>query len=363
MGGVGIRLQPKTEGATLSNMASRGQESEAREALADALASLGVEVDRKPPPPRLRVRAGTRWITLEARPETVLSAARGAAVVRELSPSHQRTRHEVVVADEVSRGARALLSEAGIGWLDRRGNARVWIPPLMIDTAVPASPRSASRLRSTGVIRGRAGLAYAVGLLMSPEEPSTLTEIARRAELAVSSVSEAGSVVRDAGLVRADGRPLVPELFAATADAWRPQWRWLAQEPPPGDRKRTDSLGLGLDDLDREGWALSDSRAAVGWGAPLVTSSAYPPALYVPRDRFLRRAVDLYGEGTPSESRGARVAVAPLPDVCRPRYRVPGETWPGTHPLFVALDLAQDPARGGEALERWDPPPAFHRVW
>ena len=269
----------------------------------------------------------------------------------------------VVVADEISQGARQLLAEGGVGWFDRRGNIRIWSPPLMIDTAVPAQPRAARTLHSTDAIKGRGGLAFAVELLLTPENPPTLTAMARRAGLALSSVSEGASVVRAAGLVRSDGRPMVPELFAAVAEAWRPKWRWLAESPAPNDASRTGPLALGLDNLSEPGWALTESRAAIGWGAGLVVSSAYPPAFYVPEPRIQRRALDVYGEGAPSETRGARIAIAPLPVVCCPRYAVPGETWPGTHPLFVALDLAQDPARGAEALGAWHPPSPFARVW
>ncbi len=336
---------------------------EARDALADALEALWVDVDRNVPAPRLEVKSGDGAVALVARPETVVSTPRAASVIADLSTSSERAHETVLVADEVSRGARQLLMEAGVGWLDRRGSLRVWVPPLMIDSAVPASPRAERPVHSTDAIRGRGGLAFAVELLLAPENPPTLTDMARRAGLALSSVSEGASVVRHAGLVRSDGRPLVPELFAAAAEAWRPRWRWLAEAPPPGHRTRIQSLGLGLDDLDQAGWALTDNRAAAGWGAALVVSSALPPALYVPQDRLLRRALDLFGEGVPSEKRGARVAVAPLPVVCDRRYDVPGEMWPGAHPLFVALDLAQDPARGAEALQQWQPPAPFQRVW
>ena len=336
--------------------------SEAREALASALKALHVAVDLSTPPPSLRIRSGTAEISVIPRAETIVSTHRAAVMISQLSsPSAEPT--TVVVADEVSRGARQLLAEAGIGWLDRRGNVRIWSPPLMIDTAVPAQPRATRTVHSTDAIKGRGGLAFAVELLLAPQKPPTLTAIAHRARLALSSVSEGASVVRAEGLVRSDGRPLVPELFAAVAEAWRPKWRWLAEAPAPNDASRTGPLGLGLDTVSEPGWALTESRAAIGWGAPLVVSGAYPPALYVPEPRVQRRALDIYGEGAPSETRGARIAIAPLPVVCCPRYDVPGETWPGTHPLFVALDLAQDPARGAEALEAWQPPAPFERVW
>ena len=336
--------------------------SDAQEALATALRVLHVAVDPSADPPSLRIRGGTVDITVVPRPETIVSTQRAAVMISEL-PSPTAEPNTVVVADEISRGARQLLTDAGIGWFDRRGNIRIWSPPLMIDTAVPAQPRAARTVHSTDAIRGRGGLAFAVELLLAPQNPPTLTAIAGRSGLALSSVSEGASVVRAAGLVRSDGRPIIPELFAAVTEAWRPQWRWLADAPAPNDAARTGPLQLGIDHLGEPGWALSESRAAIGWGAPLVASGAYPPALYLPEGRLLRRALDIYGAGAPSETRGARVAIAPLPVVCSPRYKVPGEAWPGTHPLFVALDLAQDPARGAEALGAWQPPAPFEKVW
>ena len=336
--------------------------SEAREALDSALKSLHVDVDSSAPTPSLRIRSGTADITVVPRAETIVSTQRAAVMISGL-PSPSAEPNNVVVADEISRGARQLLTDAGIGWFDRRGNIRIWSPPLMIDTAVPAQPRAARTVHSTDAIKGRGGLAFAVELLLAPQDAPTLTAIARRSGLALSSVSEGASVVRAAGLVRSDGRPLVPELFVAVTEAWRPKWRWLAESPALNDASRTGPLALGLDNVSEPGWALTESRAAIGWGAPLVVSGAYPPALYVPEPRIQRRALDLYGEGAPSETRGARIAIAPLPVVCSPRYKVPGEGWLGTHPLFVALDLAQDPARGAQALGTWQPPSPFERVW
>lgn len=343
-------------------MNRHGDISDAREALASALRVLHVAVDLSVPAPALRVRSGTAEVTVIPRVETIVTTQRASVIIPQLSsPSTEPT--TVLVADEVSRGARQLLAEAGVGWFDRRGSVRIWSPPLMIDTEVPAQSRAARTVHSTDAIKGRGGLAFAVELLLAPEHPPTLTAIARRAGLALSSVSEGASVVRAAGLVRSDGRPLIPELFAAVVEAWRPKWRWLAEVPTPNDASRTGPLGLGLDSVSEPGWALTETRAAIGWGAPLVVSSAYPPALYVPEPRIQRRALDLYGVGAASETRGARIAIAPLPVVCCPRYDVPGEMWPGTHPLFVALDLAQDPARGAEALGAWQPPSPFERVW
>ena len=57
-----------------------------------------------------------------------------------------------------------------------------------------------------------------------------------------------------------------------------------------------------------------------------------------------------------------------LVDVLRsPRSRVghsptTGEPWPVAHRVVVALDIAQDRARGLEALEQWQPE-GIARAW
>jgi hypothetical protein len=339
--------------------------AEAAEALATALAALGVIAqERRDGRTTMSVHIGKTQppVALSVQPEAVISTGRAVSMIDALKPS-ERPETTIVVADEISAGARRLLTEAGFGWLDRRGHLRVWVPPIMLDSDVPNSRRPGARAESADPIKGRGGLAFAIELLLAPDAPPTLSEIAHRGGLAVSSVSVGAAAVRAAGLLRSDGRPLIPELFHSVAEAWQPAWHWLAEPPHPKGATLTDPLGFGFDDLEADGWALTDSRAAAGWNAPLVVSSAIPPTLYVPNERILRRAISLYGVGTTPETSGARIAVAPLPMVCRPRYDVPGEVWPGTNPLFVALDLAQDPARGAEALDHWQPPTPFSRVW
>lgn len=130
---------------------------------------------------------------------------------------------------------------------------------------------------------------------------------------------------------------------------------------------------LNLFDQGRPGWALTDTRAAAAWGAPVAASGAYPPACYVnvPSRRALRWTVQHYGLAPTHDQRAATVAVAPVPMVCSRRYDAATQPGPRyeefllAHPLFVALDLARDPARGREILEGWDPegPDGFRRAW
>jgi hypothetical protein len=79
---------------------------------------------------------------------------------------------------------------------------------------------------------------------------------------------------------------------------------------------------------------------------------------------IMRRATQLLGEATDHEKRTATIRVAPVRLVCECRVDLPDHEWPLARPLFVALDLAQDPDRGRAILKEWTPPEAVgQRVW
>lgn len=173
-------------------------------------------------------------------------------------------------------------------------------------------------------------------------------------------------------MVTDDGEPLRAALFEALARAWRPRVISLASLPRPGMASVLESAPeFNLFDPARPGWALTDTRAAAAWGAPIVASGTYPPDFYVPSRRALRWAVQQYGTAPTHDERSATVAVAPVPMVCSRRYdpaMLPDprdEEFLLAHPLFVALDLTRDSARGREILAGWDPegPDGYRRVW
>ena len=117
---------------------------------------------------------------------------------------------------------------------------------------------------------------------------------------------------------------------------------------------------------DEQGWALGDTLAAIAYGVPISASGAYPPDFYVPDRSTLRRARQLLGVAPTWSDRAATLRVAPVPMVTARRVdwsARPKITWPLVHPLFVALDLAQDPDRGTAVLAAWDPPEEWQRVW
>jgi hypothetical protein len=339
------------------------------QALGDAVASVGLGVE---------VNAGDSGVDLILRNPAGgfvavevkrLSLASVEALPRRLADWSKRLPPEtvgVLVADRVTADARNVLSAAGWGWLDLRGHLHLAGAGLFVDVDVPALRATHAR---SNPLAGRVGLEVASLLLLNPDQPAAVRQIAGTLGRAASSVSEVLTSMRTAGLLDEDRRPTVPELFWELARRWSPP-AYADVQAVPSPSTRTgggtvdEALRLGFQDVEATtGWALTDTMGAAAYGAPVGVRSDYPPDFYVPDEATLRRAVHLLGAARDRESRSATVRVAPVPLVCARRVDAPNETWPLAQPLFVALDLAQDPGRGREVLEGWNPPDGTPRVW
>lgn len=328
----------------------------------DAAASLGLTV-RRGDDPDVVVIEGPEIAPAEIQisAASVLSGGVPSFKVglRELGRFH------VVVADQIPASLRPILDDAGVGWLDRRGHLRLVAGGLFIDTDITPSSRYDSVRSSTAAITGRSGLCAAMGLLMRPDDPMTITTISRLAGLDVSSVSRAMSALNDAQLAERVGRgryrPLTPELFWALADVWPG-----ARTSMPLSLADLDEplLGVNLGDLSEAGWAMAGERGAVAWGAPLALTGDYPALIYVPDNESLRRAKALSGDevSTAGSEPSVELAVDPVGLLTHDRYPA-GKTGPPlAHPVACALELATT-SRGREALDQWEPPTGFVRVW
>ncbi len=269
----------------------------------------------------------------------------------------------LVVADRVTRQARELLCTAGWGWLDLRGHFHLAAPGLFVDAEVPALQAPAA---GPVPLAGRVGVGVAAVLLLHPDEPAAVRQIAGLLGRAPSSVSEVLTRMQVAGLIDRDRRPVLPDLFWALADRW-PSPATDLRAGPLSVPDAAAALKLGLEDVrTTTGWALTDSLAAAAYGAPVGIRSDHPPDFYVPDDAVLRRATRLLGVAPDHQHRAATVRVAPVPMICSERIDPPGaqDGWPLARPLFIALDLAQDPARGRDVLTGWTPPEDLgRRVW
>ena len=257
-------------------------------------------------------------------------------------------RAHLLVADKITSDARELLNEAGWSWLDRRGRLHLTGPGVRIDADVPANPRVASSSTVRHPIAGPGGLAVAYWLCAHPGQTVSPTGLAPILGFAPSTISIANRRLADAGLIGDDGAGLFPELFWELAGVWQPDRVWLAEEPsapaPPIDPTVHRTCRAG-------------TAAAAAYGAPVVSAGAGPVELYVAGPVELDIARRRYHASTPA-SGAASVAVAPVQAVTAPPddgTEVPMlGGWPAAPALVIALDLAQDRARGRQILEEWE---------
>jgi hypothetical protein len=312
------------------------------EDLVSALADANVAIRRKKGS-RVEASFDRNQLVLEI----VATAYATESRANELIDGHVgRDGTPVLVADRITRDARARLAEAGWGWFDRRGHLYLRAPGLFINTE--AAPRARSIPRTDDPIRGRAGLSVAYRFLIKPTE--TISPTHNTLGFAPSTISVALSKLRDAALLDEVGLPVLPELFWAAADEWSPDRTWLATVPDP------DEAGH---ELESPGWCASGTVAAAELGAPVVSTTSMPD-LYVRSPVEVTIATRRYGVARDAAVAASSIAVAPVNDVAMHRRPPVDQPWPLAHPVAVALDLAQDRARGREILEDWSPP---ERVW
>lgn len=270
----------------------------------------------------------------------------------------------LIVADRITADGRDRLNRAGWSWLDLRGHLKLVGPGLFVDADVPTLSEPGSE--RSGLI-GRVGIELAALLLLDPTARIGVRAAAMMLARSPSSISDAFAAMRAGDLVDANRVPAVPELFWELAEHWKSASRDV-KSLPTHLRSRDDvALHLGIDDIESTvGWALTDTLAAAIYGAPVSMRIGHPPDFYVPDRSVLRRAVQLLGPAATPSTRAGRIRVAPVPLVCARRVDATGwanEVWPLVNPLFVALDLAQDPGRGREILDGWTPGKPWNRVW
>jgi DNA-binding transcriptional ArsR family regulator len=332
--------------------------------LVDALAQLGVQTRRAPGGPDqgadLVIEPGGTRIQIKHR------ALVTDEVARRMLAETPRPSGSVllVVGDRVTETARRLLVEQHAGYYDLRGHLALRSANVVIDADVEPISGRAER---THALSGRAGLEVATALLMEPAASVAVRELARRLGRSASTVSEVLAALRRADLIDDRHRVEGTRLFWQVADRWPATRIHLARLPMPGDNATmTKPLRLGLHDAENTvGWALTDSAAAVAYGAPLAVRTGELLDFYVPDQAILRRAVTLLGAASSRSQARCAVRVAPVPAACSHRVDVAANPfeWPLTHPVFVALDLAQDTGRGREILDAWTPPERWARVW
>ena len=348
----------------MSRRTTAALEEDAAAALTEALTRLGVDAtvlsrecwDSEASVDAVVEVVGQRF---DVEAKSVVTAARGEQLARRAS----RGAPLLVVADRIAADTKRSLRQAGVNYFDRRGELRIVSPPLIIDTVVESALPMAGGLG--GSLDSQVAKEVAIACLLAPDQHHGVHQIARYINRAPSAVSNAMSGLRDDGLLTSAGEAMIPDLFHALLAVWRRRAVALAALPPTS-AQNAQRLGLGLEEPEHTtGWGLTDTLAAASWGIPIFARGDHPPDFYVPSESALRLARSLLGEQTNPAARACTVALAPARLACLRRLdhsQTTGERWPVANHIVVALDIAQDRARGLEALEQWKPQ-GITRAW
>lgn len=267
----------------------------------------------------------------------------------------------LVVGDRVTQDARRRILGAKAGYLDLRGHIGVRTRGVVIDADVPAVRGDRDR---TDALAGQAGMEVAAYLLMNPTDSAAVRGLARTLGRSPSTVSEVLGALRRDGLINDANAVVGTALFWRMSERWASRRTFLVSAPDDAGEVSRTALRMGLKDLAQPGWALTDTAAAAAYGAPVAFRAGQQLDFLVPDESVLQRSIRLLGPTTSPTEAAISVRIAPVPDATRRRVG-PGRSseWPLAHPLFVALDLAQDAGRGREILDAWEPDERWTRVW
>lgn len=141
----------------------------------------------------------------------------------------------VVAADRIGQSARDALHAASVGYFDRRGQLRLVLPNVIVDTSVRAGARPRASLAPLSSATSKE---VALLLLERLCERPGVRKIARILERAPSSISLALDGLKGAGLVTSAYEPIIPELFRS----WRPSGD-ATQPPSPQFHNRSKLAG------------------------------------------------------------------------------------------------------------------------
>lgn len=294
-----------------------------------------------------------------------IKVAPSAADVSVLQRRRPKGPYRILVARRLSRATRDNLARKNIGYYDTLGHLRLWQRPMLVDMTEAPHPLAAES--PGGPLRLDSASILDVALAVLDGSASTgVRSTAALIGRAPGTVSKQLARLRAAHLVTDGNEPVVPDLFDAVLEVWHPHRVPLATLPPHSGAS-SDRLRVNADDQRGEGWVLADAHAGAAWGVPVVIAGDSPPDFYVPSAQIVGNARTLLGRAE-FGSHACTVAVAPAPYVCGRRFdRSPAspQAYLAPSPVVAALDLAHDPGRGRETLERWSQqlPSEVHRVW
>jgi hypothetical protein len=328
---------------TRTRTTAEALEAQAVDAAVGALRAADIEVIATTPRGRLEGQVDGSSLSITVVAVSYCTGERARELVRR--PSTRAEAVHLVVADRVTAEAKTVLGDAGWSWLDRRGQLHLRGPGVRVDVQVKGL--GATRAQTDPPIAGRSGITIAYWLCAHPGRSLSPTRSAPQLGLAPSTISTSVRRLADAGLLEDDGTGVFPELFWELADAWPAERTWLIAAPDPANHTSPDPQA--------PRWRRTGTAAAAAYGAPVVSTAGGPVELYVTGPVEVSVAVRRHGRAEPGTG-AAVIAVAPVSDV----VAGPGDDdapaldgWLAAPVLAVALDLAQDRARGREILTDW----------
>ena len=256
----------------------------------------------------------------------------------------------VLIAPYLSPAAQAMCREAGVGFLDLEGNARLVFDGIFIERQVATKPVSVRReLRS--LFRPKSAQVLRV-LLRDPNRAWRVVELAKAAAVSVGHVSNVRTILLDREWAALSQDGLRLSLPDALLDDWR-----SAYEPPAGKRLTfyTTLHGGALDDAARtvlnagkeNGQVVFASYSAAQWLAPYARTGTH--YFYADQEGLERLRVVL---NLSLVAKGQNIVVTLPKDTGLFRDTV--EPAPGavcTSPVQTYLDLAVAGERGAEAAQ------------
>ena len=280
-------------------------------------------------------------------------AAPIAAALKKVQASVRRLRKRgrpLLVVRFMGDVGRRLCNEAGVGWVDLSGNARIVAPGIRV--IVDGRP---NRFRSTGRppdMFAPKSARVARWLLIHAAEPFTQRQIARATDMTEGFVSRIVSRLEHEGyLVRNEHGAVCSKDPALLLDAWREAYRFSKHTIYQGHvaaRSGDALLRFVGDTLREQGIDYAATGLAAAWA--LTRFAAFRMVtIYLPLDPFPALLGRL---GCREEARGANLRLVVPNDAGVFHGAAEQDGIRCVHPVQAYLDLKEHPERAPEAAER-----------
>lgn len=265
----------------------------------------------------------------------------------------------IVVAESITASARQYLEEAGIGYVDARGNAHVRAPGVLVHVAVSSEERTSTRLEGPVRLSGKAGLVAQVLLLELPGRQWRIAELAEATHgVSVGLIHKVLSRLEVVGIVVSEGsgprrrrrltRPAALLDLLAEEDQERRVRRFPAYvySPLPGSIGGMCSMRLETADVEHAITGVAAASLAVS-----VLTTVPVTEIRIAAASDAAAAISALSARPVEQGANCVLIQAPTDTelVLRRRER---DTWLAA-PTRIYLDALHDPRRGEEQAQAY----------